>query len=127
MKNEEFSLRKRLISFRYAFRGIGRFFRHEHNARIHAVAGTIAATAGFFFRISSAEWGLLILSAGMVFAAETFNSSIEKLSDVVSPGYSKAIRDIKDLSAGAVLFTAIAAVLVGFIIFLPKMMDYFIP
>ncbi|MDR2810162.1 MAG: diacylglycerol kinase family protein [Tannerellaceae bacterium] len=126
MKNEDFSFRKRFISFKYAFRGIARLFRYEHNAWIHAVIGIITVIAGFLCRISCAEWVVVILVTGIVLAAETFNSSIEKLADVVSPEYSKAIRDIKDLSAGAVLFTAMTAVLIGLIIFLPKLMDYFI-
>jgi diacylglycerol kinase (ATP) len=122
MKDEYFSLRKRLISFKYAFRGIRKLFRYEHNARIHAIIGTGTVIAGFLFRISHSEWGMIILVTGMVLASEAFNSSIEKLSDVVSPEYSEAIRNIKDLSAGAVLFSAIAAILIGFIIFLPRIL-----
>ncbi|MDR2389221.1 MAG: diacylglycerol kinase family protein [Tannerellaceae bacterium] len=127
MKNKDFSFRKRLVSFKYAFRGIGQLFRHEHNAWIHAFIGIVTVMGGFLFGISCAEWVVIILVSGMVLAAETFNSSIEKLADMVSPEYSEAIRNIKDLSAGAVLFAAIAAVLIGLIIFLPKLIDYFTP
>jgi diacylglycerol kinase (ATP) len=122
MKDENFSFRRRFVSFKYAFRGIRLLLRYEHNAWIHAAIGVCTLFAGVFLRISSVEWGVVILVIGTVLAAETFNSAIEKLSDVVAPEYNEAIRHIKDLAAGAVLFTAIAAALIGFIIFLPKLM-----
>ncbi|MDR1557999.1 MAG: diacylglycerol kinase family protein [Tannerellaceae bacterium] len=124
MKDENFSLRRRLAGFKYAFRGIRLLLRYEHNAWIHAAIGICTVAAGFFFRISPVEWVEVILVIGVVLAAEAFNSAIEKLSDVVSPEYSEAIRSIKDIAAGAVLFTAIAAALIGIIIFLPKLIAF---
>jgi diacylglycerol kinase (ATP) len=121
MKDENFSLHRRLNGFKYAFRGILLLLRYEHNAWIHAVIGICTIIAGFLLGISSMEWVGVILVIGTVLAAEAFNSAIEKFSDIVSPEYSEAIRCIKDISAGAVLFTAIAASLIGIIIFLPKL------
>jgi diacylglycerol kinase (ATP) len=122
MKEERFSLRRRLNGFRYAFRGACLLLRYEHNAWIQAAIGICTITGGFLLRISSMEWIGVILATGTVLAAEAFNSAIEKLSDVVSPEYSEAVRCIKDIAAGAVLFTAIAAALIGIIIFLPRLM-----
>jgi diacylglycerol kinase (ATP) len=122
MKNENFSFRKRLISFKYALKGIYLLFRYEHNARVHALISTCSIITGFFFGISYIEWIAVILVIGTVLAAETFNSAIEKLSNIVSPEYNEAIKHIKDLAAGAVLFTALAAAFIGIIIFLPKVM-----
>ncbi|MDR1938658.1 MAG: diacylglycerol kinase family protein [Tannerellaceae bacterium] len=121
MKDKEFSLRKRLVSFKYAFRGVRLLLRYEHNARIHLAIGACTVIAGFFFRISGMEWMVVMLASGAVFAAEAFNSAIEKLADVVSPERSEAIRHVKDLASGAVLFTAIAAALAGLMIFLPRL------
>jgi diacylglycerol kinase (ATP) len=123
MEEDRFSFRRRLACFRYAFRGVA-LLRYERNARVHAVIGVCTLIAGFLLNISPLEWIVIILVIGTVLAAETFNTSIEKLSDVVSPEYSESIRHIKDLSAGAVLLTAISAAIIGLIIFLPKIIAW---
>ena len=122
MKEERFSLRRRLQGFRYAFRGVGLLLRYEHSAWIQAAIGICNLTGGFLLGISGMEWVAVIFATGTVLAAEAFNSAIEKLADIVSPEYNEAIRCIKDVAAGAVLLTAIAAALIGIIIFLPKLM-----
>lgn len=81
--------------------------------------------AGFAFNISTTEWISVIFAIGTVLAAEAVNSSIEAIADLVSPGYNEAIKRTKDLAAGAVLILAIAAAIVGLIIFVPKVMEIF--
>ncbi|RHJ81810.1 diacylglycerol kinase family protein [Parabacteroides sp. AM08-6] len=125
MKNRGFTFRKRLASFRYAFNGIRLLIKNEYNAWIHSFAAICVIIAGFFFSLSSTEWIAVIIAIGTVFSAEAINSAIEAISDLVSPEYNEAIKKAKDLAAGAVLITAIAAAAVGFIIFLPKL-TYFI-
>jgi diacylglycerol kinase (ATP) len=125
METSPSPIRKRMLSFRYAFRGIGRLFRFEPNARIHAVAGICVVIAGCLFKISGIEWIILVIVIGLVLSAEAFNTAIEKLCDVVSPNYSSSIKHIKDMAAGAVLLTAIAAAITGILIFLPKMIALF--
>ncbi|MBQ4477744.1 MAG: diacylglycerol kinase family protein [Bacteroidales bacterium] len=120
MNNEKFSVRKRIKSFSYAFAGLRVLFREEHNARIHAVAAVLAVAMGFLFRISPMEWIAVAIVIGMVFAAEIINSSIERTADFVKAERDDRKRDIKDLGAAAVLVCAIAAAVVGIIIFLPK-------
>ena len=120
MNNEKFSVRKRIKSFSYAFAGLRVLFREEHNARIHAVAAVLAVAMGFLFRISPMEWIAVAIVIGMVFAAEIINSSIERTVDFVKAERDDRKRDIKDLGAAAVLVCAIAAAVVGIIIFLPK-------
>ena len=95
-------------------------FREEHNARIHAVAAVLAVAMGFLFRISPMEWIAVVIVIGMVFAAEIINSSIERTADFVKAERDDRKRDIKDLGAAAVLVCAIAAAVVGIIIFIPK-------
>lgn len=125
MKNNGFTLRKRLASFKYAFNGIRLLIQKEHNAWIHCFATIFVIIAGFLFGLSKMEWIAIIIVIGSVFAGEAINSSIEALADEVSPEYNEGIKRVKDLAAGAVLFMAIAAAIVGLIIFLPKIL-YFI-
>lgn len=125
MKNEKFSIKKRIKSFSYAFAGLRVLFCEEHNSWIHAAAALIAVVAGFLFRISPMEWVAVIIVIGMVFAAEILNSSIERTADFVKAERDDRKRDIKDLGAAAVLVCAITAALVGTIIFLPKLLALF--
>ena len=120
MKNEGFTLRKRLKSFVFAFNGIRLLITKEHNAWIHCFATICVIAAGVFFGLSRMEWIAIVFAIGSVFAGEAINSSIEALADLVSPTYNEAIKRTKDLAAGAVLFLAIAAAIIGCIIFAPK-------
>ena len=123
MNNEKFSIRKRIKSFAYAFAGLKVLFREEHNSWIHAVATILVVAAGFVFRISPMEWVAVLIVIGMVFAAESLNSSLERTADFVKAERDDRKRDIKDLGAAAVLVCAIIAAIVGVIIFLPKIID----
>ena len=120
MKNN-FTIKARLASFANAWRGVTVFIRQEHNTWIHCAVTIMVIIAGFLFHISISEWIAVIFAIGLVLAAEAINSAIERLSDVVQPEKDDRIRDVKDISAGAVLICAIAAAVIGIIIFLPKM------
>ncbi|MHB1920729.1 MAG: diacylglycerol kinase family protein [Chitinophagaceae bacterium] len=120
-EKEKFSVKKRIRSFGYAFEGLVDFFIQEHNARIHLVAATGVILSGFYFHLSGRDWIALIFAMGLVISAEAFNSCMEKLADIISPDQDKRIKYIKDLSAGAVLVTALTAAIIGAIIFFPKL------
>ena len=107
----------RLRSFLYAFAGLRLLLREEHNARIHATITVLVVVAGIVLRVSPVEWGVLVICIGMVLAAEAFNSAIERIADYLTTERDERIRDIKDLAAGAVLLCAIAAAIVGLIVF----------
>ena len=124
MKNK-FSIKARLSSFKNAWRGLTVFIRQEHNAWIHCAMTVLVIVAGLLFHISTTEWIAVFFAIGLVLAAEAINSAIERLSDVVQPEKDERIRDVKDISAGAVLICAIAAALIGIIIFLPKLLGLF--
>lgn len=109
----------RLRSFRYAFAGLRLLLREEHNARIHATITVLVVVAGIVLRVSPVEWGVLMICIGMVLAAEAFNSAIERVANYLTTERDDRIRDIKDLAAGAVLLCAIAAAIVGLIVFVP--------
>ena len=125
MKNDGFTLQKRLKSFKYAFNGIWLLISREHNAWIHCFAALCVIIAGFIVQLNIMEWIAVTFAIGMVLSAEAVNSSIEALADFVSPEYSEAIKRTKDLAAGAVLILAIAAAAVGLMIFIPKLYLYF--
>lgn len=116
-----FSFSSRMNSFRYAFNGLKVLFREEHNAQIHFVIAAVVVIVGWVLDISAVEWIALVFAIGLVIAFEIVNTAIENLADFVSPEKHHAIKKIKDLSAAAVLITAFSAVVVGMIIFVPKL------
>jgi len=118
-----FSIKSRLKSFRYAFEGLNAFFTAQHNAIIHLLMTLLAFSAAIFFNVSKAEAIAIVLAAALVWAAELFNTAIEKLADMVSKDYHPSIKFIKDVSAAAVLLSAVAAFITGAIIFLPKLLS----
>ena len=119
----KFSIRKRLLSFKYAFSGLKSLIKHEHNSRLHLLAAILAIAMGLILGISRAEWMILIIIIAMVFITEILNSALENLTDYVSPEYSSIIKRVKDYCAAAVLISAITSVIVGLLIFLPKLIQ----
>jgi len=122
---EKFSWKKRAKSFSYAFAGIVRLLRCEHNARIHVVAAIAVAGCGWWLGLSAMEWVAISLCIGGVFVAEAVNSAVETLADRVTGERDEAVKHAKDLAAGAVLLMALTDVVVGLIVFLPKIMRCF--
>jgi diacylglycerol kinase (ATP) len=94
--------------------------RCQHNAWIHATATFAVLTAAFLLRISAADWCWIILAISIVWTAEALNTAFEFLADAASPEFHPLVRDAKDVAAGAVLLTAIAAAVIGVIIFWPN-------
>ena len=125
MKNDGFTFRKRARSFKFAFNGIKLLITKEHNAWIQCIAADCVLFAGMVIGLSRMECFAVTIVIGAVLAAEAVNSSIEALADLVSPEYNEAIKRTKDLAAGAVLLMAIAAAIVGFVIFIPKIATIF--
>jgi diacylglycerol kinase len=111
------------FSFRAAIRGMYLSFRKERNTRIHLIAAFLVTAAGLLFNITAIEWMIILLLFAMVISTEMINTAIEKLADVAEPGFSLHIRDIKDISAGAVLWTSIVSVIIGIIIFAPEILE----
>ena len=108
-------------AFYCAFRGIAVALKSQRNMRIHAVIFVLVLGLGFFCSLSVMQWLLVLLCSALVLMAECFNSAIEGLVDAIWPGYHARARDIKDLSAAAVLITAMLATVVGGLIFIPKL------
>lgn len=110
-------------SFRYAFRGVSSFFRLESKSYIHLFAAVVAVAIGGLLEISATEWLFVILAIALVFITEFINTLIEKLADMVQPEQDDRIAEIKDMAAGAVLIASIAALIIGLVVFLPKLID----
>lgn len=117
-----FSWRKRARSFRYAIAGLSTLVREEHNARIHVVAAILAIAAGFWLHISPLEWCAIVISICAVISAEAANSAVEAITDLASPERHPLAGKAKDCAAAAVLVMALSALIVGLIIFLPKIL-----
>jgi len=123
MKPDRFSLKNRFGSFKFAFNGLCSLLKNEHNSRIHLIAAIIAIAMGIVLKINYIEWSLLIIVTGVVFLSELLNSSLESLSDIINPEWNEQIRKAKDYAAAAVLISAIISVIVGGLIFIPKILD----
>lgn len=120
MKQRKFSFIKRLNSFSHAYNGLKILLKEEHNSRIHFIAAIAVITASFLFKINFYEWIAVIFSIGFVIVLEIINSVIENIADFISPEKHEKIKWIKDLSAAAVLISALTALVIGLIIFIPK-------
>ncbi|MGZ3956137.1 MAG: diacylglycerol kinase family protein [Flavisolibacter sp.] len=117
-----FSFKARLKSFRYAWEGIVSFFRWEHNAQIHLVVTILVAILSLTLKLANWEAVAVVFSVALVWVAEMFNTVVEKTMDYISTVTHPQVKMIKDIAAGAVLITAIAALIVGCIVFIPKLL-----
>lgn len=104
-------------SFLNAFRGVFMMIKTERNFQIELLAFFVNLFLIFYFNLSSTDTALVIIASFAVLSAEIFNTAIEKISDIIQPDFDKRIGFIKDIAAGAVLLTAIAAVIVGVLVY----------
>ena len=122
MKSKQpFSLRDRIQSFDYSFQGIVTFFKNEHNAWIHAAAAVVVIAMCWYFKLTGSEWCWIALAIGLVIIAEMFNTAIEYLTDLASSEIHPLAKKTKDVASGAVLIAALVAVVIGLLIFVPKL------
>jgi diacylglycerol kinase len=119
------SLKKRAASFQYAFKGLKDLFKSQVNARIHLLVAFFVVIAGIIFHISRMEWIMLVFCIMLVLSLEAVNTAMEYLTDLVSPGYHPLAGKAKDVAAAAVLWAAIGSIIIGGLIFLPKILASF--
>lgn len=111
---------KRLLkSFHFAFRGLKKVWQTEKNFRIHSVIALLVIILAFYLELQSFDYLLLLLVITLVLILEIFNSSLERLVDMLSPSTHHFAKEIKDLLAAAVLLSAILAAIVGIVVFWP--------
>ena|SRR6476620_627504 len=110
----------RLKSIKYAFQGAYKLLSSEHSVMAQFILAMLLVAAGFYFNITKTEWMFQILATGLVLGIEGLNTALEKICDFIHPDYHERIGFIKDVSAGAVLFAAMAAIAIGLLIYVPK-------
>jgi diacylglycerol kinase (ATP) len=104
----------------YALRGIG-FMLAARNCQLLLAATAAVAAAGFYFGLGALEWCAVIVASALVWVAEGLNTALERLTDLVSPGFHPLAGKAKDIAAGAVLLAVLAAISIGLIVFAPRL------
>jgi diacylglycerol kinase len=120
-------LKRRIQSFRWAFRGISGLVRTQANFRIHLGAALATLLTGLWLGLPALEWLAILLCIGLVLTAEAFNSALEKLSDAAVPEPHPLVGMAKDMAAAAVLISSVLAAAVGLVVFLPRLLDLLRP
>lgn len=113
-------MKKLIKSMGHAVNGIQFAATHERNFRIHMMAFGVVVLFGLVFNLSGLEWALILLCVGMVHTTEIINTALEKSWDYLEPEHHPVAKVVKDLMAGAVLFSAAISLIIGAIIFFPK-------
>ena len=114
-----FEFTGRVRSFKYAGQGVWLTLKSQHNAWIHAIATAIVLVVGYVLGISRIEWCVIVLACAAVWTAEALNTAFEYLADATTKEFHPVIGQAKDVAAGAVLITAIAAVVIALLVFGP--------
>lgn len=122
MKGGGFKKSSLPASFGYAIRGIAWVAATQRNMKIHLAAAVAVFAAAVWFDLSLVESALAVLAVALVIVAETVNSAIEKVVDLVTPEYHPLARLAKDAAAGAVLLAAFFSVVIGALVFLPHIL-----
>lgn len=115
-----------LKSLQNAFRGIFGALKEERNMKIHACFVFIVSFLGFLLHISLSEWLWCLLCFAVVISMEIMNTAVENLVDLVEPKFNDLAGKVKDMAAGAVLINALFSIMIGLIIFLPKIILLFL-
>ena len=120
-------LKKKADSFKFAFSGIKELWVHESNTRIHLIFTILVMIMALLLKVNSVELCVLVFITGAVWSAEAMNSAVERVVDLVTLDKKPLAKAAKDLAAGSVLLLAITSVVIGLVIFLPKIISLFVP
>jgi diacylglycerol kinase len=107
-------------SLSFALNGIWEVIKTQRNFRIQLILLSCAIILGFVLHITIHSWYAIIIVSGMVLISEMFNTAIEKIVDFISPEWKKKAGLIKDISAGAVFVSSLIALIIGIMIFVPR-------
>lgn len=114
-----------IVSFKYAWAGLSYAFKTQRNFRLHVVIGVLAVGLGVFLQVSGVEMAAIALTSGAVLSMELLNTAIESVVDLtVQQNYHELAKIAKDCAAGAVLVSAIVAMLVAGSILLPPLLAF---
>jgi diacylglycerol kinase len=120
-EDEESEWAKFIAGFGFAFRGLWYTLRTQRNARVHVVIACLAIAMGIVLHISAVEFAMIFVAISSVFIAEMFNTVIELCVDLASPEYNQLAEIAKDVAAGAVLLSAMLAVVIGLFVLGPHL------
>jgi diacylglycerol kinase (ATP) len=112
----------RLKSVTYAYKGAFKLITTEHSIMVQFSIGILLTVAGFYFGITPTEWLFQTFAIGLVVSIEGLNTAIEKIADFIHPNYHERIGFIKDIAAGSVFFAAMTAIIIGAIIYMPRIL-----
>jgi diacylglycerol kinase (ATP) len=116
------------LSFKYAWAGVRYAFVTQRNFRIHTFIGILAVSLGIFLEIKAMELAVIVMTCAVVMVLELLNTAIESVVDLtVKQTYHELAKIAKDCAAGAVLISAIAAVVVAACILLPPLLQRITP
>jgi diacylglycerol kinase (ATP) len=118
-------LGKRIRGGGYAIKGVLILIKSEHSIQVQVIIAILISIAGFYFDISKTEWMFQTISIGLVLSIEGLNTAIEGIADFVHPNFHAKIGYIKDVAAGAVLFSAFTAILIAGFIYIPHIFPKF--
>ena len=118
-------MKKLLKSFKYAFDGIYTGIKEEQNMKIHITIMILVIIFGIMLKISKTEWIICIILFGLVISMELINTAIENTVDLITKEKNEQAKIAKDVAAGAVLVSTIAAATIGLMIFVPKILEIF--
>jgi diacylglycerol kinase (ATP) len=118
-----FTFTGRLRSVRFAILGIRLMLGSQHNAWVHLAATVAVVAAGFALRLDRLEWCWIVIACVAVWTAEALNTAFEFLCDMASPQFHPAVKNAKDVAAGAVLLAALGAVVIGLIVMGPHLLQ----
>lgn len=120
MSKKEPFLINRIKSIKYAFKGALLLVKTESSIKVQVFIGIVITIIGFFVGLSTIEWIIQTLTIGLIISIESINTVIEEIADFIHPEYHPKIGLIKDLAAGAVFIIAVVAIIIGCIIYIPK-------
>lgn len=116
-------LKSRFNSFKYALNGLKIVLLSEVNMRIHLMLALLAVVLGLVVELSTIEWMVIFVCIGMVFFAEIINTLIEKYLDIFYPEFNPKVGELKDIAAASVLIVAIMSLIIGLLLFIPKILE----
>ena len=121
MRDNQSLIRRRLASFGYAVHGLTLLLKTQFHAWVHLLATACVLSLGAYCSLDSTQWALIALAVGLVWTAEAINTAIEFTVDLASPQHHKLAGRAKDVAAASVLIAAATSVVVGALVFVPKL------
>ncbi len=121
---ENLSNHHRILSFKFALAGVINALKEEPNLKFHFIAGLLVIIISLILNISRSDWMIIIFLIGFVISLELTNTAIEAVVDAFTNKEHPGAKLAKDISAGAVLISAITSAILGIIIFWPYLLKW---